>query len=461
MNITIFNPAPVGDTLVKWGDYPFGRALQRSLEALGAEVTQRYWPQWKQDPEADVHLVLRGKRAFPQPHGRPAVLWMISHPASVSEVELSAYDFVLLGSKRHMAMLGDLVRAGEFDVARQCTEFTPAHPASGGSAEDRRGAIFVANSRGVRRPILRWALDLGLPVDIYGRNWKNFGLSQHVRSEHVENERLPALYRESRLALNDHWTDMRYFGYISNRLFDCLASGLPVVTDDFAELHEVFGDSLLYAHDRASFLESHRHYLGHYPAVAAGIDECWKRIGGDYTFDARARLIADIAERIRAGNRLRSPTAPREHDAGKLELQQLLGGDRNARILHVAPLHRLDFLGGLHASVDYVTAGPGCGPWTVEADDQMASFARRTFNAIIVDDAVGWELADAFDAEAFLRASQELLKPQGKLLVRADSSLVRAARPGWTANFLTKVSESYYRHSGGSAPAREDDGGSV
>jgi hypothetical protein len=451
LNITIFNPAPLGETLVKWGDYPFGRALQRGLEALGAKVTQRYWPQWTQDPEADVHLVLRGKRAFPQAHGRPAILSMISHPASVSEAELSAYDFVLLGSKRHMAMLGGLVRTGEFAVARQCTEFTeftPAHPTSGDSAEDRHGVIFVANSRGVRRPILRWALDLGVPVEIYGRHWKTFVLSELVRSEHVENERLPSLYRKSRLTLNDHWTDMQYFGYISNRIFDCLASGLPVMTDEFAELHEVFGASLLYVRDRASLLEAHERYLREYSAVKAATDDCWQRIGPDHTFDARARLIADIAQRLRAAGRSGTRDTSKRLVSGQSELAGLLAGSTGGRVLHVMPSCHLDSAGSLDDRVGYVTAGLGCGPWTVAIDEHLSAFPSLSFSVIIVDDISGCELADGVDTRVFMEAITRCLEQKGRMLVHANSSLVRQGRPCWTSCPYENASENYREYRG-------------
>ena len=44
------------------------------------------------------------------------------------------------------------------------------------------------------------------------------------------------------MVLNDHWEDMRAEGFLSNRLFDAVASGARVVTDGpFVETAEHLG----------------------------------------------------------------------------------------------------------------------------------------------------------------------------------------------------------------------------
>ena len=44
--------------------------------------------------------------------------------------------------------------------------------------------------------------------------------------------------------LNDHWEDMRVEGFVSNRIFDVLATEPRLLTDEVAGLAEVLGDGL-------------------------------------------------------------------------------------------------------------------------------------------------------------------------------------------------------------------------
>jgi spore maturation protein CgeB len=46
------------------------------------------------------------------------------------------------------------------------------------------------------------------------------------------------------VVLNDHWENMRTTGFLSNRLFDAVASGARVISDDVLGQEEVFGASV-------------------------------------------------------------------------------------------------------------------------------------------------------------------------------------------------------------------------
>ena len=43
------------------------------------------------------------------------------------------------------------------------------------------------------------------------------------------------------LVLNDHWADMAREGFVSNRIFDALATGAPVVSDSVPGLSDSLG----------------------------------------------------------------------------------------------------------------------------------------------------------------------------------------------------------------------------
>ena len=68
--------------------------------------------------------------------------------------------------------------------------------------------------------------------------------TSQVVAEHVPNDELHRVYSSAGIVLNDHWDDMREHGYISNRVYDALACGALVLSDEVPGLSERFGDAV-------------------------------------------------------------------------------------------------------------------------------------------------------------------------------------------------------------------------
>lgn len=317
MKLAIKNPAPIGDYLRKWGDYHFGMSLQNALMSQGVQVEQHFWPDWGIDAGEDVVLVLRGKRSWVPPakrRDRQYLMWVLSHPADLTAAECDAYDRIYSASETHQRLLA-AVTATPVGLMRQCTDIDRFFPPDRCITEDavhRKETIFVGNSRNVRREIVQWAIDIGHPLAIYGREWERFGFKPYVRSKWVENDELPELYRQSRVCLNDHWHDMRNFGMISNRIFDALACGLPVISDHFPELEEVVGDAVLYAGSANDLRECFKRIDSDYSGLLACIRQRWKLLKEDYSFDCRVQqLLADLDTTWGRPSRPKKITVPR------------------------------------------------------------------------------------------------------------------------------------------------------
>ena len=201
-------------------------------------------------PHADVTIHLRG--LWPYAPRRVAgrdelcVLWNISHPDLLTVAECDAFDLVLTPSARHAEQLARQTST-PIDVLEQATDPVVFFP--DGDPAHRRELVFVGNSRGVFRPILRNLLDgtERTPHDlaVWGQGWSGLLPDGLVAGEHLPNEQVRRAYGSAAIVLNDHWDDMRAQGIVSNRVYDALACGALVVSDHLPEIAERFGDAVV------------------------------------------------------------------------------------------------------------------------------------------------------------------------------------------------------------------------
>ena len=400
MKIAIKNPAPRGKNLERWGDFHFGKSLEAALVRQGAEVVQHFWPDWDLHEGEDAAIWLRGKRwCTPQP-GIVNAIWILSHPSTLTNAELDGFDVVYAASNRLACELRERKVQG-VEVMRQCTDSQIFRADPRREDDDRKGLLFVASSRGVSRPVLQWALAAGLTPSLIGQGWEQIGLGDVAQSDYIANSALPALYNAARYGMNDHWGDMAHYQIINNRIFDCLACGLPVISDGFPELAEVASDGVWIVDGPRSFKDAYWSIRLDYPAAREACRALWAKLRNDYTFDARARQILS-----RLGSTpTRSQTAPDTRPASGTErvithLLDRVGGLGNdptkikLSLLHVLPT--LETNGALAAmrSLSTLSAGIGAGPWNMRLDERPGELGSRKFDVIFVEDSKLWKQID-------------------------------------------------------------------
>ncbi|MBM5825619.1 MAG: hypothetical protein FJ054_09725 [Cyanobacteria bacterium M_surface_10_m2_119] len=215
-----------------WGDVHFARGLQLGLQQLGVTSRLLYRDNHGKappPPPGSSLLVLRGKYAPPaswlarQAYACKA-LWLISWPLDPTAAELAAYDRLFVASTQDTPRIARLSGRPASPLL-QATGFWHVgrpEPASG-------GVLFVGNTRGVSRPIVRAFHRAGLPLELIGAGWEELGLQPEASS--IANHKLPARYRRALAVLNDHHQAMADYGYLNNRVFDVLACAVPVITD--------------------------------------------------------------------------------------------------------------------------------------------------------------------------------------------------------------------------------------
>ena len=288
-----------------WGDVFFAHDLAGALRDLGQDVVvdnRQSAVRPASEHLDDVSLVLRGlDRVALSPHA-VNLLWVISHPDLVGDVELAGQDRAWSAGRswaeRTSARTGTRV-----ETLLQATDpdrFSPGPV----DEELRSDVLFVGKTRGVVRPVVRDAVAAGLDVSVWGGGWEGILTGDHLRGTFLPNDRLPAAYRSARIVLNDHWADMAREGFVSNRVFDALASGAVVVSDEVAGLSEALGSAVHIYRDVDDLRR-----LG---AELRDVDEVQRRdtarrIAREHSFARRAEVLLDAAVPL---VRTRSERAP-------------------------------------------------------------------------------------------------------------------------------------------------------
>ena len=431
MRIVIKNPAPLGNRLQNWGDYHFGTSLADALcrEQPDAEVRQDYWPEWEQKDEGDVLIVLRGKRRY-MPSGHvPAFLWVISHPAGVTPIEIENYSYVLAGSEGFQEFVQKVSRV-PVTVARQCTDtriFTPPEADIESQIEARDGYLFIANSRGIKRDIVRWSLEAGTPPHLIGGQWGVLGLSHLVQRESVKNHELPELYRNSRFGLNDHWADMRHFGIINNRILDCLACGLPVITDHFHELEGQFGNVLLFADGPENYLSACHNGEARYPLLLERINALQDIIEKEYSFNTRARQILELFDQYgRAGagalnNSISAINANHPSSLFEQVVDRYLSATPKStyRVLHLFPNLQLNSIFEENDErINYFSGGFGTGPWQISLSTNLPQIEGMSFDVVLIDSFESLDYIQPMLRYGFLCGISRVLSASGVLILQ-------------------------------------------
>lgn len=271
--------------------HALGRAGQQ------VKVVSRAGANSEKRADDDVVLVLRGLRAVEPPADRSSVwmLWVISHPELVTEQELRSYDAVFAASSTWQG-------PGGVDVIPLLQATAPGR-FDPGAAQPDSGApvLFVGSTRGEFRPAVRGALrsDRADELAVYGVGWEEFLSQERIAGEFVSNDALPAAYAGAGIVLNDHHRGMAQAGFLSNRLFDAVASGARVASDRAVGLEEVFGPSVVMFED-----EDHLVRLLERPIDEVFLDRAGRlaqarRVAQEHSFDARAAVLVERAQELR------------------------------------------------------------------------------------------------------------------------------------------------------------------
>ena len=277
----------------RWGDRYFAYSLAAALRRLGQHASVDHREVRDRETRAldDVVLVLRGMdKVRPKP-GPINLLWVISHPDEVTAAEASEFDLVF-GAGRRWAAERSADWGREVRPLLQCTDAALFHPGLATAAGE--DLLFVGNARDVAgRPVIDHALAAGADLKLYGTGWEHTPAAAHRVAELVPNAELGGLYANAGIVLNDHWAPMRAAGFLANRLFDAVACGARVLSDEVEDL-ELFGGSVASFTDADDFARLIADPQRHWPDAQRRLANA-ERVVAEHSFDRRAEQLLAAA----------------------------------------------------------------------------------------------------------------------------------------------------------------------
>lgn len=295
LRLAIKIAAPDPRSAPQWGDTHFARGLKAALERLGWIVRIETRDAWYGGEATDVDLVLRGPERYRVDPDRLNLMWLLSHPDRIEADEPAGFDHVFVASEIYLPAFRRRygVPCSTLHRATDPAVFVPAP-----DAPIETPLLFVGNSGREYRTMVRWCIERRLPLAIWGAMWEGIVPPDLVRGHHIPHERLAAAYAGAGVLLSDHGEAMRENGFLSNRLFDASAAGVPILTDPVAGLAEVFGDTIptvASADDLAAAAEA---ILSDPRAARARALRARALVLAAHTFEHRARAIVETVEAL-------------------------------------------------------------------------------------------------------------------------------------------------------------------
>ena len=252
--------APNKDEAKKWGDYYFALSLGEEFKKYSYDYKISAMDEWSSEGNTyDIHLHLRGLRKYPfKKKAKVNVIWHISHPESISLDEYYDFDLIFVASLKLAKVLQDLVKKPLYPLLQASN---PKFFFYQNDKKFRNDLIFIGNTKGFYREVVKFAVDAGFSLKIWGKGWQKYIDTKYLEAEFFPNNQLRLLYSSAKIVLNDHWSDMSENGFISNRIFDVLASGGFVITDYVRGIEEVFGKTVICYYTALDFKEKVFYYL--------------------------------------------------------------------------------------------------------------------------------------------------------------------------------------------------------
>ncbi|BAJ73545.1 uncharacterized protein conserved in bacteria [Microbacterium testaceum StLB037] len=296
--------APAGRRGAVWGDMHFARGLAAALRRRGHTVViDAFDARARRTADLDdVSVVVRGPYRIDPVGPGVSLQWIISHPDDLTRGELAQFDRVFAASERWSARTRE--RWGiDVQPLLEATDTDLFHPRGVDRTDE---IVFVGTARGIARPSVVVPLRAGLPVRVYGPDWRPFIPHSAIAAQTIAHAELPRRYESASIVLNDQWPAMRRQGFIAMRPFDVVAVGGRVISEDVDGIEEIFGGAVIAYRDERHLLELLEADPDEIFPDRVRLGQIAERVRAEHSFDARAAILDEAARSARSARSART-----------------------------------------------------------------------------------------------------------------------------------------------------------
>ena len=309
LSVVVKSTANRGETNV--GDYWIGEDFAAGFQTLGATTDMDYRGEYHRphSPEPALNLYMRGYTDFIPPFPSGCNVLYAYYPMAYTVPSAPASDtadnFPSV-SARNAAPI-KTAAAGRHPLSKSALNRRPPQPQNANLDDDWQNFDVIAvaspayaaelNRAGIKavyvpqftnpekfypapdpalasdilfvgsnwhdRTSLRYALEAGFTVAVYGYNWQGIVPPEMYKAPYIANTELNRYYSSAKIVLNDHRPDMKDFGFVNNRIYDATAAGALVISDYMPEIETAYGDAVPMYKNKEELAGLLRYYLTH------------------------------------------------------------------------------------------------------------------------------------------------------------------------------------------------------
>ena len=250
----------------KDGDFFLADDLRQGLEKIGYKVEYRFRENYDDLKFGNAGNVLYFKGNYDFEHlpdvkddGRKRVLYLYYVEGLHTDI-LKEVDAVACASQK---LIDELIKPVN-NKAYYVSQFTNPERFKPAENVKKTAVLFVgSNHSGKGRKSVNYAIQADVDLSVFGKFWDTFLEPKYLKGQYIDNDKLYQYYAGAEVVLNDHREDMRYYGFVSNRIYDVTASGGFVFTDYLPEIEQVYGDNVATYKDFDEFKDRLDYYLKH------------------------------------------------------------------------------------------------------------------------------------------------------------------------------------------------------
>lgn len=221
-------PAPIVQR--KWGDFSFAISLRNELIKCGYSSNIYFNNTSHLSNNCDALIHIHGLIPKKIDESKYNILWIISHPDTISDSYLDKFDQICVASELKAA---SLMKQGYKNIT-----FLPQFADKTIFNEEQKQErifdkpIYIGNSRNVYRDGVKFLIDNKINFDLIGDGWNHILHNHDVLKTNINTRELKYYYSKYSMVICDHWEDMKNSGFIANRILESISCGCLPISDN-------------------------------------------------------------------------------------------------------------------------------------------------------------------------------------------------------------------------------------